>query len=237
MAAAAVPNPGSGRTALELCLEGGWGAAWFPAGRAESDAGSTDHPPSPSYLFYTSSYLFKASIVIYLSPKEQRPLRSVRTGGRRRSSQPLLCADFAQRRGQGAREVFVGGGHGWGARAEGAGGRCPPLIAVSFLSAARGAAARPARTPRPCWRACSGPRTPQASTSPAPTRPWSHASVSGGVVGRAHAWHRPLPPRHRDAPGSEPLRSRACARLLPTLGRPRLFPALMLLVLLEKTFI
>lgn len=47
----------------------------------------------------------------------------------------------------------------------------------------------------------------------------------------------PAAPRHRDAPGSEPLRSRACARLLPALGHPRLFPALMLLVLLEKTFI
>ncbi|CAM9529609.1 unnamed protein product [Bubo scandiacus] len=39
------------------------------------------------------------------------------------------------------------------------------------------AAGLPARTPRPCWPACSGPRTPQPSTSPAPTRHWSRASA------------------------------------------------------------
>lgn len=65
-----------------LCIQwlqlspGAGGAALFLAGRAESVTGSTNHPLSPSYLFYRASYLFKASILIYLSPKEQRPLRS-----------------------------------------------------------------------------------------------------------------------------------------------------------------
>lgn len=69
-----------------------------------------------------------------------------------------------------------GAGGGWAA-----GRRVPsPHRRVSSLGRTRagGGGGLPARTPGPCWPVCRGPRTPQPSTSPAPTRRWSRASVS-----------------------------------------------------------
>lgn len=145
-----------------LCIQwlqlspGAGGAALFLAGRAESVTGSTNHPLSPSYLFYRASYLFKASMLIYLSPKEQRPLRSGC-----KSSQPPCMQTLPSSAGAWLDPL-------------------PPPLPLFLFFWQCTVRLRPARTPRPCWRACSEPRTHLGSTwpVPTPTRHWSHASVS-----------------------------------------------------------
>lgn len=168
--AACRPNPCCASNGCSCPREPG-GAALFPAGRAESVTGSTNHPPRPSYLFYRASYLFKASILIYLSPKEQRPLRS----GCESSQPPCM-------------QTLPSSGCGCTARPP-----LPPSLSLSLFSWQCTVRLRPARTPRPCWRACSEPRTHLGSTWPAPTptRHWSHASVSAlGAAGRGGVQHR-----------------------------------------------